>query len=286
MYGAFRLTGSAKLQIGLKMQAARIIRSLSSCSLLLVGLVTPGAANSVWEHNGSTLQLREEGALRSFRYSKPRAELQKAGVEDGTVLFEGKKIGNSFSGTAYRFSKGCGAIGYEVEGAVSPTARGLTLSGRAPKRNSKCEVVGHFTDVLVFRRLGAVEQRPVAATVDKKVTPAAQPKEQERETIPSDGSEDGKISAQSNAPTSKAQATLPYPVMGCKSRDTFDQWVEMFRRADAASEAKVVAQGMRMKDCEALRDGPVDIDQADDSYLCVRPKGHADCYWTLRASVR
>jgi hypothetical protein len=269
------------------MQAARIIRSLSSCSLLLVALATPGAANSVWEHNGSTLQLREEGALRSFRYSKPRAELQKAGVEDGTVLFEGKKIGNRFSGTAYRFSKGCGAVGYEVEGAVSPTARGLTLSGRAPKRNSKCEVVGHFTDVLVFRRRGPVEQLPVA-TVDKKVTPAAQPKEQERETIPSDGFEDGKISAQLNTPTptNKAQATLPFPVMGCKSRDTFDQWVQMFRRADAASEAKVVAQGMRTKDCAALRDGPVEIEQADDSYLCVRPKGHADCYWTLRASVR
>ena len=265
-----------------------MIRKLSSFSLLLLGLAVPGAADSVWEHNGSTLQLREEGTLRSFSYSNPRAELKKAGVEDGTVLFEGKKIGNRFSGMAYRFSKGCGAVGYEVEGAVSPTARGLTLSGRAPKRNSKCEVVGHFTDVLVFRRRGAVEQRPVAATVDKKVTPAAQPKEQERETIPSDGFEDGRISAQSNIPppTSKAQATLPYPVMGCKSRDTFDQWVEMFRRADAASEAKVVAQGMRTKDCAALRDGPVEIEQADDSYLCVRPKGHADCYWTLRASVR
>lgn len=266
----------------------RIIRELSSCFLLLVGLATPGAADSVWEHNGSILQLREEGALRSFRYSKPRAELQKAGVEDGTILFEGKKTGNRFSGTAYRFSKGCGAIGYEVGGAVSPSAVDLTLSGRAPKRNSKCDVVGHFTDVLVFRRRGTAERRPVAATVEKKVTPAEQPKEQERETRPRDSAEDGKISAQANTPppTSKAQATLPYPVMGCKSRDTFDQWVEMFRRADPASEAKVVAQGMKTKDCAALRDGPVEINQADDSYLCVRPIGYTDCYWTLRASVR
>jgi hypothetical protein len=271
------------------MQAARIIRRLSSCSLLLLlGIGTPGAAGSLWEHNGSLLQLREEGTLRSFRYSQPRAELKKAGVEDGTVLFEGKKIGNRFSGTAYRFSKGCGAVGYAVEGAVSPNARGLTLSGRAPRRNSKCDVVGHFTDVLVFRPRGVVEQQPSAATVDQKVTPAAQPKKQERETVASDGSEDGRIFSQPGnpAPTSKAQATLPYPVMGCKSRDTFDQWVEMFRRADAASEAKVVAQGMRTKDCAALRDGPVEIDQADDSYLCVRQIGKADCYWTLRASVR
>jgi len=264
------------------------IRGLSSCSLLLAGLATSGAADTVWEHNGSTLQLREEGTLRSFRYSDPRAELQNAGVENGTVLFEGKKTGNRFSGTAYRFSKGCGAIGYEVEGAVSPTARDLTLSGRAPKRNSKCEVVGHFTDVLVFRRRAAVGQRRVAAIVAKKVTTAVQRKAQERETMLSNGSENGKISAQSSTPplASRAQATLPYPVMGCKSRDTFDQWVEMFRRADPASEAKVVAQGMKTKDCAALRDGPVDIDQADDSYLCVRPTGHRDCYWTLRASVR
>jgi hypothetical protein len=276
------------LKIQLKMQTARIITKLSSCSLLLIGLAVPGAADSVWEHNGSTLQLREEGTLRSFRYSNPRAELKKAGVEDGTVLFEGKKIGDRFSGTAYRFSRGCGAVGYEVKGAVSPSVGALTLSGRAPRRNSKCEVVGHFTDQLVFRRRGAVEQRPAAAALDKKLTAAAQPRKQKREITPSDGSEDGKISTQPNTPppTSKAQATLPYPVMGCKSRGTFDQWVEMFRRADPASEAKVVAQGMRTKDCAALKDGPVDIDQADDSYLCVRPIGHVNCYWTLRASVR
>lgn len=276
------------MNIELKMQTARIIRKLSSCSLLLLGLAVPGAADSVWEHNGSTLQLREEGTLRSFRYSNPRAELQKAGVDDGTVLFEGKKIGNRFSGTAYRFSKGCGAVGYEVEGTVSPTVGALTLSGRAPRRNSKCEVVGHFTDQLVFRRRGAVEQRPVAAALDKKLAPLAQPKKQKREAIPSNGSEVGNASAEPKTPppTGKAQATLPYPVMGCKSRDTFDQWVGMFRRADPASEAKVVAQGMRTKDCAALKDGPVDIDQADDSYLCVRPIGHADCFWTLRASVR
>ena len=265
----------------------RIISGLSSCSLLLAGLATSGAADTVWEHNGSTVQLHEEGTLRSFRYSDPRADLQKAGVENGTVLFEGKKAGNRFSGTAYRFSKGCGAIGYEVDGAVSPSARDLTLSGRAPKRNSKCEVVGHFTDVLVFRRRATVEQRPVAAIVTKKVSTAVR-KAQERATMLSNGSENGKISARSSTPplAGKAQATLPYPVMGCKSRDTFDQWVDMFRRADPASEAKVVAQGMRTKDCAALRDGPVDIDQADDSYLCVRPTGHTDCYWTLRASVR
>jgi hypothetical protein len=278
-----------ELKIGFEMQAAQIIRRLSSCSvLLLLGLVKPGAADSLWEHNGSILQLREQGTLRSFRYTQPRAELRNAGVQDGTVLFEGKKIGDRFSGRAYRFSKGCGAVGYAVEGTVSPNSRGLTLTGRAPKRNLKCEVVGHFTDVLVFRRRGAGEQQPVAATMDQKVTSKAQPKKPEREKIPSVDSEEGKISAQSNTQpsTSRAQATLLYPVMGCKSRETFDQWVETFRRADKASEAKVVAQGMRTKDCAALRDGPVEITQADDSYLCVRPVGRTDCYWTLRAAVR
>src|SRR5215212_9655887 len=156
----------------------RIISGLSSCSLLLAGLATSAAADTVWEHNGSIVQLREEGTQRSFRYSDPRAELQKAGVENGTVLFEGKKTGNRFSGTAYRFSRGCGAIGYEVDGTVSPTAKDLTLSGRAPKRNSKCEVVGHFTDVLVFRRRTAVEQRPVAAIVTENVGTAVQGKAQ------------------------------------------------------------------------------------------------------------
>jgi hypothetical protein len=277
-----------ELKIGFEMPAvATIMRTMGACSLLLLSLAEQVAADSLWEHNGSTLQLREEGTVRAFRYSEPRAELRKAGVVDGTVLFDGKKNGNRLSGTAYRFSKGCTAIGYAVEGAVSPNSQNLTLSGRAPKRNSQCKVVGHFTDVLVFRRQ-ATEQKSAAVFVDQKTIPQTQPKKQVREKIPSDGAQDGDAAAEANtdAPLSEAQAMLLYPVMGCKSRETFDQWVETFRRADAASEAKVVAQGMRIKDCAALRDGPVEIDQADDSYLCVRPIGKAGCYWTLRASVR
>lgn len=267
---------------------AGIVRTIGTCLLLLLTLAEPGAADSLWEHNGSILQLREEGAERSFRYSQPRAELRKAGVRDGTVLFDGKKIGNRYSGLAYRFSKACGAVSYAVGGVVSSNSRNLTLSGRAPKRNSKCQVIGNFTDVLVFRRQAAAGHQSVAATLDKNAIPQPQPKKQVREKIPSNDPEDNKRSAQSNPepPIRKTQARLPFPVMGCKSRDTFDQWVETFRRADAASEAKVVAQGMKTKDCGALKDGPVEIDQADDTYLCVRPIGKADCYWTLRASVQ
>jgi hypothetical protein len=260
----------------------------TSSLLLLLVLAEPAGADSLWEHNGSILQLREEGAERSFHYSQPRVELRKAGVRDGTVLFKGRKIGKRFSGTAYRFSKACGAVGYEVEGVAPSNSRNLTLSGRAPRRNSKCEVVGHLTDVLVFRRQASAEQPPVAATMEKKVTEGPQPKQQEREKVPSNDPE-GKLPAESKTEQPRvreARVRLRFPVMGCKSRDTFDQWVETFRRADAASEAKVVAQGMKTKNCAALRDGPVEIVQADDTYLCVRPTGKTDCYWTLRASVR
>jgi hypothetical protein len=252
------------------------MRRCVSCSLLFCTLAVPAAADSLWHHNGSILRLGGEGAERSFEYLQPRAELREAGVTVGTVLFEGRVNGVTYSGTAFRFSQKCGPVGYVVEGSISVDSRSLTLFGRAPKRNPKCQVVGHRDDVLVFRSQEPAKRQPSSALSANNTGQRLRGKKQLSETI---GSQNKQKPTEPNAQVAK----LPFAVMGCKSRNTFDQWVEAFRRANTATEAQVVTQGLKKKDCVALSDGPVEIVQADESYLCVRPKGRAVCYWTLRA---
>jgi hypothetical protein len=249
------------------------MRQCVSGVLLICTLAVPVAADSLWNHNGSILRLRGEGTELSFEYWQPRAELREAGVTAGTVLFEGKVAAGSYSGTAFRFSQKCGAVGYAVKGSISADSNSLTLVGRAPKRNRKCQIVGHRTDVLVFQ---PAEQQLSSATSAKNVIPRLQTKKQSSERI------DPQNKQKPNPKLETQVAELPIKVMGCKSRKTFDQWVEAFRRANTATQAQVVAQGLKTRDCAVLSDGPVEIVQADESYLCVRPKDGAVCYWTLR----
>jgi hypothetical protein len=242
----------------------------------LCTLAIPAKADSLWHHNGSILRLHGEGAERSFEYWQPKAELREAGVTAGTVLFEGKVTGGSYSGTAFRFSQKCGAVGYVVEGSISADFRSLTLSGRAPKRNSKCQIVGHRDDFLVFHSQEPAEQEPSSAASANDAIPQLQGKKQLSYRIDS-------RNKQKPAESGAQVARLPFAVMGCTSRNTFDKWVETFRQANRGTEAQVMAQGLQTKNCAALSDGPVEIIKADESYLCVRPRGRAVCYWTLRA---
>jgi hypothetical protein len=249
------------------------MRQCVSGVLLISTLAVPAAADSLWNHNGSILRLRGEGTERSFEYWQPRAELREAGVTAGTVLFEGKVVGGSYSGTAFRFSQKCGAVGYAVKGSVSADSNSLTLVGRAPKRNRKCQIVGNRPDVLVFHSHKPVQ---LSSTTSAKNPPRLQTKKQSSDRI------DPQSRQKPNPKLEGQVAQLPITVMGCKSRKTFDQWVEAFRRANTATQAQVVAQGLKTRDCAVLSDGQVEIVQADESYLCVRPKDAAVCYWTLR----
>jgi hypothetical protein len=112
-------------------------------------LVIPSSvlAQTQWEHNGSIVTLRADGAERQFVYSAPRSGLP---VTSGTLLFKGKKSGDSYSGTAYAFSSRCRAIGYSVSGPVSGDQRSVTMYGKIPRRDGSCHVVRYDDDVLVF----------------------------------------------------------------------------------------------------------------------------------------
>jgi hypothetical protein len=107
--------------------------------------------NSYWDHNGSRMGLVATGTVRRFHYARPRAALAERGVAPGQLLFEGERSGNLYSGTARIFATPpCGEFTYRVEGPVSADQRTVTMYGRAPRVNSRCEVTGYRDDTLVF----------------------------------------------------------------------------------------------------------------------------------------
>ncbi|MEM8839513.1 MAG: hypothetical protein AAGE89_15580 [Pseudomonadota bacterium] len=109
-------------------------------------------ADSCWTHNGSMMRLQAQGNQRWFSYEQPRQVLWNAGVRPGTLLFNGRKSGNWYSGTARVFSKFCPGqpLEYFVEGPVRGDQLQVTVSGqRQVFRN--CQPTGRWTnDVLVF----------------------------------------------------------------------------------------------------------------------------------------
>jgi hypothetical protein len=129
-----------------KLMQASVTGSLPSGSA-----VTGSAVASFWNHNGSIVALKMDGAGRKLYYDTPRAEIQAAGVERGTLLFEGRRTKDR-SGTAYVFSRSCGPQPYSVHGVVSSDLRTITVQGKAPRLDANCQVIGYNDDVLVFNR--------------------------------------------------------------------------------------------------------------------------------------
>jgi hypothetical protein len=113
---------------------------------------TPQVEETHWDHNGSSLKLESNGASRRFYYIEPRIGLIEVGVAQGMVAFEGTQSGNIYTGTAYVFSKVCGAIGYPVNGFVGQDQRSITLSGIAPYVDTQCRRAGEHQAVLVFQQ--------------------------------------------------------------------------------------------------------------------------------------
>jgi hypothetical protein len=132
------------------------MRTLCSWGFIVSGALCAVAVfaqsqTSTWEHSGSTVYLSANGVKRQFYYQNPRPGMQQEGVRPGTLLFDGRRTRNQYSGTAYIFSRRCGAVPYSVSGAVSPDDRTVTLYGNAPSGfNAHCQVIGYTPDVLVF----------------------------------------------------------------------------------------------------------------------------------------
>ena len=121
------------------------MKAAFALALLLIG--TAADAASLWDHNGSIVSLEASGATRKFYYSTPRSGLP---VTKGTLLFDGRKEGDRYSGIAYIFSSRCAARSYQVSGPVAADQKSVTLYGKAPRVDATCKVTGHTDDALVF----------------------------------------------------------------------------------------------------------------------------------------
>jgi hypothetical protein len=97
------------------------------------------------------MKLESNGASRRFLYVAPHEGLRKAGVREGTVEFQGTQNGNLYDGTAYVFSRVCGAIGYHVSGFVTQDGQSITLRGSVPYYDSQCRPSGGRDGVLSYQ---------------------------------------------------------------------------------------------------------------------------------------
>ncbi|MBL4733202.1 MAG: hypothetical protein JKY82_11515 [Rhizobiaceae bacterium] len=122
---------------------------------MLSALPSMAIADSCWDHNGSVMRLQAQGNQRWFYYEEPRQVLRNSGVRRGTLLFNGRKDGDWYVGTARRFSKYCPGDPqeYSVEGPVRRDQLQVTVRGRR-EVHRQCTPTGNWTnDTLVFTYL-------------------------------------------------------------------------------------------------------------------------------------
>lgn len=119
-------------------------------------LASQAVADSCWDHNGSVMRLQAQGNNRWLSYEvTPHSWQPAAGVYPGTLLFNGVKSGNWYSGTARVFSKHCPGSPneYHVEGPVASNQLRVQVSGQRQVYQN-CQPTGQWTtDTLVFTYL-------------------------------------------------------------------------------------------------------------------------------------
>lgn len=117
------------------------------------GVSVPDRTNrgqSLWSHNNSIVALEAQGNQRRFYYHRPRAGMAVEGARSGSLLFEGTRSGNSYTGTARIFAGACGIYTYDVSGPVIADRR-VIVHGLAPQiSQGDCRVHGYRPDTLVF----------------------------------------------------------------------------------------------------------------------------------------
>ena len=88
----------------------------------------------------------------------PGPAVAEQGAIPGTLLFDGRKVGSSYEGTAYVFSSKCGAASYQVKAALSDNSRRIEMVGDAPELDAACRVSAFKRDVLIFTYLSNADQ--------------------------------------------------------------------------------------------------------------------------------
>ncbi len=124
------------------------------CALSIVRCTAgPTENGSQWDHNGSTMTLLVNGAHSEFIFADPREGLRSEGVKVGATGFSGTSNGDEYEGTAYVFSKKCGAFGFQMKGTASSDRQRVTMSGQAPYVDAQCRIVGYHDAIYEFVRI-------------------------------------------------------------------------------------------------------------------------------------
>ncbi len=114
----------------------------SAVTLAAITLATfstiANAGQSIWNHNGSQMLLESNGNQRTISYLKPRHGIS---ARPGQILFQGRRVGNRYEGTAYTFRRGCPPAPYRVSGQLGSETR-IVLYGASPRRQG-CQVIGY-----------------------------------------------------------------------------------------------------------------------------------------------
>jgi flagellar biosynthesis GTPase FlhF len=130
---------------------------------------------SLWNHNGSVMALHAVGAEHVIRYQEPRIGMRQEGVVSGTVRFEGTRTGNTYSGTAFVFSRRCGAHPFHVSGTASEEEREITMYGTAPAGfDAACRATIYSKHVVNFTFLRSVNPSPVIGDTSDRDQSAAE----------------------------------------------------------------------------------------------------------------
>jgi hypothetical protein len=105
---------------------------------------------NTWMHNGSVVHLEFERADRKIRYLFPREGMQQQGARRDTLLFDGRRVGYDYVGTAYIFKNGYQPAGYSVRGSVNSELNFIRMVGQAPRLDDNCNITGYRDDILTF----------------------------------------------------------------------------------------------------------------------------------------
>jgi hypothetical protein len=105
--------------------AMTIVRALfvipSALSLVCIAgaaAVTSPNQDSLWTYNDSVMYLVTKDQEREFRYQEPRPALIPYGVSCGTIAFLGISSNGEYVGTAFTFTRECGALSFPARGPI------------------------------------------------------------------------------------------------------------------------------------------------------------------------
>lgn len=126
--------------------------AITSC---LLSLNSASAQQGKWHHNGSIMEIEQDGPHITFRYRFPRPGIQRAGATQGDVVLHANlKEDNTVTGYAYIFKLGCEPAEYSVRGSVNERGDYLEVHGAAPVfAQNSCSIIGYawnHNSTLVF----------------------------------------------------------------------------------------------------------------------------------------